>query len=53
VTVCAPSFETFIKRFWIENALWDAVHRGERITGELLEYSKVAAQAVASGLAER
>lgn len=49
VTVCAPSFETFIKRFWIENTLWDAVHRGERLTGELLEYSKAAAQAVASG----
>lgn len=52
-TVCAPSFETFINRFWIEKALWDAVHRGERLTGELLEYSKAAAQAVASGLTER
>lgn len=32
--VCADSFETFIRRFWIENPLWSRHAAGEPIDGE-------------------
>lgn len=53
VTICAPSFEAFIKRFWIENTLWDTVHRGDELMGELRDYVEAVERAVTSGLVER
>lgn len=38
LTVCADSFETFIRRFWIENLLWFRHHAGEPADGELRAY---------------
>ncbi len=32
VTICAPSFEEFIYRFWIENAIWFALWKGRPLT---------------------
>ncbi len=40
-----PSFEAFIKRFWLENTLWYAVHRGDELAGELRDYVEAAARA--------
>lgn len=50
VTVCASSFEEFIKRFWIENTLWYAASRGQTFEGELLAYARAARRAVVEGL---
>ncbi len=47
IAICALDFEEFIKRFWIENVLWFAVDRRERLEGELREYSEAAKAAVA------
>ena len=38
LAVCADSFETFIRRFWIENLLWFRHSAGEPIDGELRAY---------------
>lgn len=38
LAVCADSFETFIRRFWIENLLWFRHSAGESIDGELRAY---------------
>ncbi len=38
LAVCADSFETFIRRFWIENLLWFRHDAGEPATGELRAY---------------
>ena len=37
---CAPSFEQFAYRFWIENRLWSALNevRDEPLTPELADY---------------
>jgi hypothetical protein len=45
---CAWSFEEFIRRFWIENTLWYAVNKGEKIEGELREYARAAKAAAAN-----
>lgn len=43
LAVCASSFEEFIRRFWIENTLWYAVHhRRPPIDGELRDYLEAA-----------
>ncbi|APR78116.1 Hypothetical protein A7982_03463 [Minicystis rosea] len=53
VTLCAPSFEAFIKRFWLENTLWYAVRTGAALTGELSDYIEAADRSIASGLVQR
>jgi hypothetical protein len=40
--VCASSFDEFIRRFWIENALWYAAQGGGPVEGELLAYAEAA-----------
>jgi hypothetical protein len=37
---CAPSFEEFAHRFWVENRLWPAVHGGDlsRLEPQLRDY---------------
>lgn len=37
---CAPSFEEFAYRFWVENRLWPAIHRGDlsQLEPELRDY---------------
>lgn len=37
---CAPSFEEFAHRFWIENRLWHAVNGGDpsRLEPQLCDY---------------
>jgi hypothetical protein len=42
LTICALSFEEFIKRFWIENTIWLKVNNGEALTGELQAYADAA-----------
>jgi hypothetical protein len=42
VFVCASSFDEFIRRFWIENALWYAAQGGGPVEGELLAYAEAA-----------
>jgi hypothetical protein len=34
----APSFEHFIYRFWVENALWFGVNEGDDMTAEMERY---------------
>jgi hypothetical protein len=46
VAICAPSFEEFIKRFWIENALWFAVNQQRPLEGELRAYADAAKKAI-------
>lgn len=29
IMVCAPSFEAFVYRFWLENTIWASLHRGK------------------------
>jgi hypothetical protein len=50
VCVCAPSFEEFIKRFWIENTIWFS--RDAALEGELGEYAVAARKAIAAGLVD-
>ncbi len=45
--ICAPTFEEFIKRFWIENTIWFAVNKGEVLDGELRAYAQAAKAAAA------
>jgi hypothetical protein len=47
VTVCAASFEEFIKRFWIENSIWFTVHKGQPLAGELRAYADAAKRVAA------
>jgi hypothetical protein len=47
IEICAPTFEEFIKRFWIENTIWFAVHNGQRLEGELRAYADAAKAATA------
>ncbi len=47
ISICASTFEEFIKRFWIENAIWFAVQKGVPLDGELRAYSDAAKRAVA------
>ncbi len=36
--ICAPSFETFLYRFWIENVLWFNLNAGKPLTEEQKQY---------------
>jgi hypothetical protein len=36
--VCGPTFESFLFRFWIENAIWYALHNGRPLTPEQVAY---------------
>jgi hypothetical protein len=35
---CAPEFERFVCRFWMENSIWDRVHRGLDLAPKQAEY---------------
>ncbi len=43
--MCAPDFETFMRRFWMENSLWFAVRRGAPLTAEQEAYAAAAKKA--------
>jgi hypothetical protein len=36
--VCAPSFEVFLYRFWLENTIWFALNDGKPLTDEQQRY---------------
>jgi hypothetical protein len=38
VLVCAPSFEAFVQRFWIENVIWYRTHEGRPLDAALAAY---------------
>ncbi len=42
--VCAPSFEAFMHRFWLENSLWFAVNKRQPLTPEQTAYANAAKQ---------
>jgi hypothetical protein len=42
VAVCAPSFEAFMHRFWLENALWFAVSKRQPLSPEQRAYAESA-----------
>jgi hypothetical protein len=42
LTLCADSFESFIWRWWIENAIWFAAHERRPLEGDLRAYSEAA-----------
>jgi hypothetical protein len=42
VTICAESFEEFIKRLWIENEIWFGIHNGVPLTEEQRAYAETA-----------
>jgi hypothetical protein len=48
LAVCAPSFEEFMKRFWLENTLWFAVNKKTPLTEEQRAYAEAAKKASAS-----
>jgi len=35
---CAPSFEAFLYRFWLENSLWFALSDNQSLTDEQQRY---------------
>jgi hypothetical protein len=41
LAICAASFEEFVHRFWLENALWYATNGGQPMDGELHAYAEV------------
>ncbi len=43
VEMCAPDFETFMHRFWMENSLWFAVSKGAPLTAEQTAYAACSA----------
>jgi hypothetical protein len=45
VAVCAPSFEAFIRRFWLENTLWFAVNKRLPLTADQRVYADAAKKA--------
>jgi len=45
VEMCAPSFESFIQRFWLENTLWFAVSKRTPLTAEQRAYADAAKKA--------
>jgi hypothetical protein len=45
VAVCAPSFEAFMHRFWLENSLWFAVNKRVPLTAEQKAYADAAKRA--------
>ncbi len=38
IALCAPSFEAFLYRYWIENMLWFALSDGKALTNEQQRY---------------
>ena len=42
LVVCAPSFEEFIQRFWIENTLWFTCNKGAPLSPDLQAYADAA-----------
>jgi hypothetical protein len=44
VALCAPSFEAFMHRFWLENSLWFAVSKKQPLTAEQRAYANAAKQ---------
>lgn len=38
ITYCAPSFEVFLYRFWLENTIWFALNEGGSLTAEMRVY---------------
>lgn len=38
IFVCAPTFESFIYRFWIENTLWDSLEVPEALSADQRRY---------------
>jgi len=53
VLVCAPSFEAFVRRFWIENAIWFWTNAGKTLPAELVAYVDAARSAAERGLVKR
>jgi len=45
LAVCAPSFEAFMHRFWLENTLWFAVSKKTPLTAEQQAYADAAKKA--------
>ena len=45
LALSAPSFEEFIQRFWIENALWFACTKGTPLTPSQQAYADAAKKA--------
>jgi hypothetical protein len=45
LAVCAPSFEAFMHRFWMENTLWFAVNKRTPLTAEQQAYADAAKRA--------
>jgi hypothetical protein len=45
LAVCAPSFEAFMQRFWLENSLWFAVSKKMPLTAEQKAYAEAAKKA--------
>lgn len=39
---CAPSFESFMRRFWLENSIWFAAQNQTKLTPEQEAYSRAA-----------
>lgn len=46
--LCAPDFESFIYRFWLENSVWYALSEGRALTPPLQAYLDAAKRALAS-----
>jgi hypothetical protein len=38
IVLCAPTFDAFIHRFWLENTIWYALYEGRQMTGEQKRY---------------
>jgi hypothetical protein len=52
ILICARSFEAFVRRFWIENAIWYLTRDGRPLTVELIAYLDAAKAAATKGLAK-
>lgn len=48
LAMCAPSFESFMKRFWLENAPWFACSKGAPLSPKQKAYADAATKARAS-----
>jgi len=49
VFICAPSFEAFVRRFWIENAIWYLTHAGKELNADMTAYLEAAKSATRAG----
>lgn len=52
ILVCAPTFEAFVRRLWIENAIWYLTHAGKPLSAELAGYLDAAKSAAGRGLVQ-